>query len=116
MSTLERAVRVLMGEVPVEGRWELAERLERQAAQLTGVRKDGWVDDRSVCSSCRHAHITRRGSANHRVIVCRQLGRPVPHDLSECNSYQNVTELTLQQMSDIAVLIDPRDLLKEGYR
>ncbi len=108
-----------MGDVQPESpvvseKWELQQRLERIAEPLTGKRKIQFVDDHSICISCRHSIITRRGSQNHRSIRCQMLG-PVPHDLTECSSYLGINELSLGQMVEMAMIIDPRDFMKSGY-
>lgn len=97
-----------------ESRYDLADRLERVASKLQGLRQDQFIDDKSVCNTCKHSQIVRRHNRNERVIWCHQLSKNVPLDLSECSSYQNLTELSLGQMADIAWLIDNRSDKKVG--
>jgi hypothetical protein len=107
---------------PTQSRYSLASALERQAGNLAGkVRKKAlqFIDDKNICSTCRYAHIMRRGSQNSVIIFCDNVsgydnGR-VPSDLTECNKYRNITELSLEQMADIATLLDQRDLMKDSY-
>lgn len=98
-------------------RYDMAERLERQAGQLHGVKKKRsleFIDDKSICHTCSRASIYRRGSKNASVIQCGEFGA-VPNDIEECNRHSAVTELSLDQMAQIAVLLDQRDLLRGGY-
>ncbi len=98
-------------------RYDLADRLEIQAKKLEGVKKKKihFVDDESICVSCKWAHITRSGSQNNRNIYCSQIGHAVAGDITECSDYRNMTQLSLAQMSELAVLIDPRGKPEGGY-
>lgn len=40
----------------------------------------------------------------------------LPLNVAECSDYAQVASLSLGQMAQIAVPIDPRDHLKDGYR
>lgn len=95
---------------------ELVKSLEKAASKLEGVRREQFVDERSLCGSCQYAQIMRRASKNHRVIHCGVYGKDVPEDIVECSDYKTFMGLSLQQMAQMATLIDPRDYLKEGYR
>lgn len=88
-------------------RYELADRLEAQVRKLQSRMRGHFTDTLSICTSCKYAHIMRQASKNARVIQCSMAGRQVPEDITECNSYQSVTELSLTQMAEIAVLITP---------
>lgn len=117
----ERLLRALMDEptkpVTTTDRYNLGEQLEQQVRPLAGIRKRRsleFVNDKSICMTCSNAAIYRRGSKNTHSIRCSRLG-DVPNDIEECNSYQSITELSLDQMVQIATLLDQRDLLKGGY-
>lgn len=100
-------------------RWDLADKLEQMAGNLAG--KSGqrkgleFVNDNNICGTCRHAHMMRREAQNVMMTYCQELSQLVPHDLIHCNKYRNITQLDLSQMSQMAVILDPRDLLKQGY-
>ena len=98
-------------------RYQLGEHLEEKARPLAGIRKRRsleFVNDKSICMTCSNATIFRRGSKNTHLIRCSRLG-DVPNDIEECNAYQSITALSLDQMAQIATLLDERDLLKGGY-
>ena len=100
----------------VHSSYELTEQLERAAKGIDGVRREQFVDERSLCGSCRWARITRRRSQNNRVVYCGQITEIVPEDIVECSDYRSHTSLSLEQMAGLATLIDPRDHLRNGYR
>lgn len=85
---------------------KLVGRLEKAANKLQGQNRESFVDSKSLCTTCRWAFIVRQSSKNNRHIRCSS-GYPgwVPDDISECNSYTNITELSLGQMAEIATLI-----------
>lgn len=96
-------------------RYQLGERLEAETKKLTGVVRQHFVDQRSLCSSCKHSTIRRQHSKNTRHIYCNSLGEVVPEDISECTIYAAVGSLSLSQMADIATLIDDRPDRYRGY-
>jgi hypothetical protein len=97
-------------------RERLGDQLERAAGKLHGVQRRSFVDDpTALCNSCRYANITRQASQNTRVIRCTQNAQQVPEDIVECNSYSSIIALTLGQMAEIAILIDPRKERNHGY-
>ena len=89
--------------------------LEDQGKKYTGKRLDTWQDGKGICASCKRSVVMRRSSKNERVIFCNELQAHVADDISECNSYQNFTQLSLAQMAEIATLIDPRPYRYKGY-
>ena len=103
-------------DLPIEvNRYDLSERLEVEAKKLQGKKSAHFIDDKSLCSTCKGAQIIRQASKNTRTIYCSDLGRFVPLDISECNSYQSATTLSLNQMTAIAYMIDNRAERKGGY-
>ncbi|MGL5934184.1 MAG: hypothetical protein ACRCZI_01025 [Cetobacterium sp.] len=96
-------------------RENLVDRLERSTAKLQARMRGHFADDRSICTSCRWATITRQASKNKRVIKCMQLGKIVPGDIIECSDYKTINELGLEQMAEMAVLIDVRGKVEGGY-
>jgi len=95
--------------------YDATERLRTASQVLEGVRSVNWVDSKGICTTCSHAVIQRRLHKNERVIVCQELRRRVPEDLAECSLHHTVTRLDLDQMSQIATLIDPRPDRYKGY-
>ena len=89
-------------------RTQLAHTLERVAQKLEAKQSTHWTDNKSLCTSCRWATVTRRHSQNERRIRCVELQMWVPTDIVECNSYGSLTELSLSQMSEMAILIETR--------
>lgn len=96
-------------------RYQLGERLEAESKKLQGVAREHFVDQRSLCSSCKHSTITRQHSRNARRIYCNDFGKVMPEDISECTAYQAFGSLSLSQMADIATLIDDRPDRYRGY-
>jgi len=96
-------------------REKLANRIEKAARHLEGVNRESFIDDASLCTSCKWAMITRRASQNNRLIQCRDLGQYVPGDIIECNAYSGVASLSLGQMAEIAVIIDISEPKRVGF-
>lgn len=95
---------------------KLTTRIEKAATKLTGTVRANFVDDRSLCGTCKHATIVRRHSKNNRDIRCAIMDYAlVPEDIVECSDYENIKTLSLTQMAEIAVLVDPRGKLETGY-
>lgn len=110
-----------MGE-PVEAnkpqsvdRYELGERLEVETKRLQGVMRGHFVDQRSLCTTCKYASIKRQASRNVRVIRCSVIGQIMPEDIAECTDYAAFGSLSLSQMANIATLIDDRPDRYKGY-
>ena len=103
--------------VPPSGpsRYELGERLAGEAQKLEGVRRDSWVDQPSLCNSCKHAMILRQASKNSRLVRCEVWSQIMPEDISECTSHAKVGSLSLHQMAEIATIIDDRPDRYRGY-
>lgn len=96
-------------------RYELGEHLEAQAKKLQGVSRRHFVDQHSLCSSCKFSTITRQASQNTRRIHCGIFETRMPEDLAECTAYAAFGSLSLTQMVDIATLIDDRPDRYRGY-
>lgn len=96
-------------------RYKLGERLEAENKRVEGVIRESFVDQRSLCTSCKHASIKRQSSKNTRVIYCSEIGKVMPEDISECTDYAAFGSLSLSQMADIATLIDDRPDRYKGY-
>jgi hypothetical protein len=62
----------------------------------------------SLCVGCRHSHLYRRRGSSDASIYCHRLERYVPPDIVECSEFKAVTALSLGQMAEIALVIDPR--------
>jgi hypothetical protein len=51
------------------------------------------------------------------VIYCHELGKYVPPDIVECSQFSAVAALSLHQMKEIVLPIDPRPGISDGsYR
>lgn len=123
METLQQWMR-RMGEQPNSpesnaptrvDRYQLGERLEAESKKMTGVVREHFVDQRSLCTSCKHSAITRQHSKNARRIYCNDFGKVMPEDIAECTAYAAFGSLSLSQMADIATLIDDRPDRYRGY-
>jgi hypothetical protein len=102
-------------EKPARLDYEQIDILDREAKKFTGTKLEHWTDGKGICGSCQWATIIRRASRNTRTIRCGELGKQVPEDITECTAYQNFTQLSLQQMGQIAIVIDPRPDKYKGY-
>ena len=92
------------------------ESLEEHGKKFAGIRQQSWVDDRSICVSCKYSQIVRRRGKNTRAIYCNDIGKWVPGDIEECSSHQGFTQLSVNQMSAIATLIGGLPERKVGFR
>jgi len=98
-----------------DDRYRLGERLEAETKRLTGIAREHFVDQKSLCTSCKHATITRQHSRNARRIYCNDFDKVMPEDIAECTAYAAFGSLSLSQMADIATLLDDRPDRYRGY-
>jgi len=71
----------------------------------------------SFCAGCKYAHLYRRRDKLEPAVYCHELGKYVPPDIVECNQFSAVAALSLHQMQEIALPIDPRPGISDGsYR
>ena len=85
--------------------YEQRESLEEQGKKFSGIRQSSWVDDKSICTTCKYSHIVRRTGKNIQSVYCTDVSQWVPGDIAECSSHKGFTELSINQMSGIATLI-----------
>jgi hypothetical protein len=70
-----------------------------------------------LCGGCKHAHLYRRRDKLDPAVYCHELGRYVPPDIVECSQFLSMAALSLRQMQEIALPIDPRPGVNDGsYR
>ncbi len=95
----------------------IAGQIEKTAKlqHLTGMRRESFVDAVSLCGSCMWAQSRRRGSRNNKQMECQVFSGPCPEDITECSEYRAVGTLSLNQMAEIAHLIDNNDPKKVGF-
>lgn len=65
-----------------------------------------------LCRTCKHAHITRQEYDEAPRVICRAVyerAHRVPLDITECSSYRRSGEMNLRELTNLAILIDPRD-------
>ena len=71
----------------------------------------------TLCDRCDHGHIYRRRGARDISVYCRSLRAQVPPDIAECSAYRGAATLTLGDMMDLALTIDPREGVdRRSYR
>lgn len=71
----------------------------------------------SLCTGCRHSHVYRRRGSPDATIYCHRLERYVPPDIVECSEFRAIAALSLSEMADIALHVDPRPGISDGsYR
>ena len=79
--------------------------------------RDRPVGGRALCTGCKHSHLYRRQGHQDVAVYCHSLGHYVPPDIAECSDFQAVAALTLSQMREIALPVDPRPGVDDGsYR
>jgi hypothetical protein len=90
------------------------EDLDLEAARQMSVRRAGGD---SICAGCQHSRTYRRRSQPYPAIYCNELYRHVPPDIVECSEFVAIATLTLEQMQQIALAVDPRPGISDGsYR
>ena len=70
-----------------------------------------------LCRTCMHAHITRTRYSEVPTVICEALMNQnyrVPLDIMECSSYTRRGRLSLDDMTEIALLVDPKRV-KAGF-
>jgi hypothetical protein len=87
---------------------KVAHQIEKTARfqHLTGQRRESFVDGLSLCNTCKWAQSRRRASHNNKRMECQMFSGPCPEDISECTEYTTINSLSLNQMAEIAILID----------
>jgi hypothetical protein len=61
-----------------------------------------------LCSQCTHGQVTRRQSEVR--VYCHDIEQFVPPDITECSCFSAKNQASLEDMTKIALLIDPREL------
>ena len=86
----------------------LAKQIEKTAKQqhLTGQRREAFTDSISLCSSCKWSSSRKRKHQNIRRMDCSVFVGPCPEDIEECSEYTEITRLSLNQMAEIAILLN----------
>ena len=71
----------------------------------------------SLCAGCKHSHVYRRRDDRDPFVYCHELGKYVPLDIVECSQFSAMAVLSLHQMQQIALPIDPRPGISDSsYR
>ncbi len=79
--------------------------------------RDRSVGGQSLCTGCKHSHLYRRQREQDVRVFCHRLDRYVPPDIVECSEFRPVAALSLSQMMEIALPVDPRPGVSDGsYR
>lgn len=97
------------------------ERIARQISttakqqHLSGQRRETFTDDLSLCTSCKWSQSRRRKGSNTRHIECSVFSGPCPEDIQECTEYSVITSLSLNQMAEIAIIIDNSATKRVGF-
>jgi hypothetical protein len=71
----------------------------------------GKPEIKGICRTCSRALIMTRGDVEHRetIVRCGALdNQPVPHDIVECTGYWRRGQMALDDMQEIALLVDKR--------
>lgn len=98
------------------------ERIARQISttakqqHLSGQRRETFTDDISLCASCKWSQSRRRRNSNTRRMECTVFSGPCPEDIQECTEYNTITSLSLNQMAEIAIIIDNGPAKRVGFQ
>lgn len=70
----------------------------------------GRPEIKGICRTCVRATIFTRGDVEHRetFVKCNALEQYVKHDIVECTSYWRRGQMSLDDMQEIALVIDKR--------
>jgi hypothetical protein len=68
----------------------------------------------SLCGRCRNGHVYRRRGKLDVVAHCEAVDRVVPSDITECSRFRDAKSLSLYEMNEIALTIDPRPAVNDG--
>ena len=63
------------------------------------------------CRTCSNAHVTRRQYSDVPAVFCQAFGQNnnrMPLDIVECSSYSKRGGVSLRDMAELAILLDPR--------
>ena len=97
------------------------EDLERAAAAghrlLSSQGRHKFPEITGLCRTCRNAHITRTQYSEVPTVICEALigeNYRVPLDIMECSSYDKKGRMSLDDMTEIALLVDPKRV-KAGF-
>ncbi len=75
------------------------------------------VGGQNLCTGCKHSHLYRRHGDQDVRVFCHRLDRYVPPDIVECSEFRPIASLSLSQMREIALPVDPRPGVNDGsYR
>ena len=103
---------------PEGERGKVAKQIAKTAElqHLTGQRRDVFTDSVSLCSSCKWSSSRRREHQNTRQMNCSIFNGPCPEDIKECSEYGGINSLTLNQMAEIATIIDIGPRRRVGFQ
>jgi hypothetical protein len=92
--------------------------LEREMPMSVKVKDGTPLYGPSLCDSCSRAHIAKGYRATEILVICDALYRdhPVPFPIRECTHYLDKNRRDLEEMEDIAWLLDtPGAKRKAGF-
>jgi hypothetical protein len=84
--------------------WEEAEQLALGSRAVEERRLDTSI----LCARCTWGHLYRRRRRLHFEVFCSFLERPVPADIVECSKFSDANDLSLRDMVQMALPVDPR--------
>ncbi len=87
--------------------FEMKEALSDKAADLVARSKRFKAATvSSLCGMCSRAHIYKLRHKNDPIIHCSETKRDMPHNVEECNRYQQEGTLGIWQLAKLAKIID----------
>lgn len=82
---------------------------ETADALLARARRFRGAGYTSLCVRCRHSHIYRLKHRNDPAILCQPMNRHVPHNIEECNQFEQIGTIGIWELARIAKVIDPSE-------
>jgi hypothetical protein len=79
------------------------------------IRNGAPLDHRSLCETCRHAHIERGYGESEELVVCQLTfpGHRVSFRVRQCSGHMERKSETLKQMERIAWVLDAKDYTRK---
>src|SRR5712691_6528783 len=92
---------------------EKGDQIERLGRASGVKRRTGSNLIRGICGRCVEGIVTKRGSPDSQhstvQVYCKRMEKKVPHDIMECSVFWDVKDMSLTDLAQMALIIDPRE-------
>lgn len=82
--------------------------VERAASNIDQIRIA--TGHSGLCFRCRHGFVTQRARDLEPAVLCGQIGKPMPPDISACSRFLASGQLTIFELIQMC---DPMDILSK---